>query len=88
VSFLRAIVPISATVLIVASCKGADAPPRDAAQHCDRDEDCQAPPCGPCSSGSTISGADLDKECVVNPCTASGAPAPIAYCNRHACTIR
>ncbi len=70
------------------ACRGETTAPTDAPVKCERDTDCSAPPCGPCASGSTISVSDMQRECVVNSCTAGGKPAPVAYCNNRVCTIR
>lgn len=72
-------------------------PASDAPMSCTKDSDCQAPGCGPCASGSKISRADIEKECVTNVCTTfvddagerTQRPAPEAICSaKHVCVIK
>jgi hypothetical protein len=87
-----------AASLAASSCReAASPPPGDAPVGCSRDTDCHAPGCGPCSSGAPITEADIEKECVTNPCTVFvGAaddrrqlPAPAAVCSANrTCMIR
>jgi hypothetical protein len=86
------------TVLLVVSCReAATPPPLEGPIHCTRDSDCQAPGCGPCTSGAAITAADIAKECVTNACTVfvgdgddrHQLPAPTAICSAsRACVIR
>ena len=70
----------------------------DPLTHCDKgdpvvcrhDSDCQAPTCGPCTSGEIITHRDLGLACVVAECRpGDGGAFPAAVCSAdHVCRIR
>jgi hypothetical protein len=84
--------------LAASSCHEVASPPTgDRPVTCSHDSDCHAPGCGPCASGAPITEADLNQECVTNPCTVfvgdaddrHQLPAPVAACSaNHTCVIR
>ena len=85
-------------VFALCSCREVAAPPlRDGPVSCERDADCHAPACGPCTAGAPITQAELMMECAVNPCTVfvgtaedrHQLPAPGAVCSPgHVCVIQ
>ena len=77
---------ISALIALALACEEepARSPKPDGPVACTKDEECQAPPCGPCTAGAPITSDMLTQTCVVNPC-----PQAVAHCAAdHNCAVK
>jgi len=72
-------------VLVLGACKPPDsaAGTSDDPDKCESESDCHLGACGPCTSGTPITQAEVMKECVVNPC-----PSAQAACANHVCVVK
>ena len=81
---MRAYALVGLVTLVACEEEPANAPKTDSPVSCTRDDECQMPPCGPCTAGTPITADMLTQTCVVNPC-----PQGVAQCDvdRH-CAVK